>query len=487
MKNVFKGKEGIASFLNPENHITPLVELNEKLNPFLKDKIHIFIKMQTFLPLMNVKSASAYGMISKSPKKDKVKLVESSSGNMAFSLSILSSFFGFEKMRAIISSEASIGKMQMLLLSGAEVLVNEEPVCPNPHDTTSGINLAKKMGKRDWMNLNQYANPNNPAAHYEMTGTQIYTQLEGNIQVFCSSLGTTGSMNGISKKLKEKDDKIMCVGVVRKPNNPVPGPRTLGLLKMIDFDWEAACDDIVACSSKQAYQKSMELCRQGLLAGPSSGLNLYGLLTYLKRMKVSEKLEALRNEKGEINCVFLGCDLPFLYLDEYFKTLPRKMFPRILHEEKLRTPLQFAPQKKTKVSLTARRMLKEVFGKTALQLWKKVEQKEALLINKETLLIDTRSPNQFHCGRIPNSINLEERDILSNEKEYLSKWEAKKVIFICQYGELSFHLAKMFSAQGIKAFSLEEGFAKWSELDFPRLSEHCKIERQTKGNPLKSL
>lgn len=206
MKNlhVYRGQSAINDFLNPENHLTPLVELSEELNPFIADQVHIYIKLQTFLPLMNIKSIPAYEMLKQDMSPTK-KIIESSSGNMAFSLSILSRSAGYKKMRAVISHEISLGKLQLLLLSGAEVLVNQEPICPNPDSPNSGIRIAEKTGRKaDWKNLNQYANSANPEGHYYKCGQQILKQMDNNVQIFCTSLGTTGSMCGISQALKEK-------------------------------------------------------------------------------------------------------------------------------------------------------------------------------------------------------------------------------------------------------------------------------------------
>ncbi|MDD4556619.1 MAG: pyridoxal-phosphate dependent enzyme [Alphaproteobacteria bacterium] len=476
-KNVFRGESGIKSFLNPHEHLTPLVELSPELNPFFHDNVHIFIKMQTFLPLMNVKSVPAFEMITNN-KKNCANLIESSSGNMAFSLSILSKHCGFRKMRSIVSSESSLEKVQMLLLSGSEIQVNEEPICPNPHDENSGISLAKKMGKKiNWCNLNQYSNLNNPVGHYKITGEEIKNQLENDIQLFYSSLGTTGSMTGISEVLKNANSALKTIGVVRKPNNPVPGPRTLNLLKMIDFDWQKSCNEIISCSTFEAYAKSLELCRNGLLVGPSSGMNYYGVLKHLKHLKVKDELDSLRNEKGEINAVFLGCDLPFIYLDDYFKFLPRRMFPKITHQEKLHDQPSFAFEKKGKesLSLSSAKALKNVFHKSSIQLWKALKNKASIECDKDWIMIDLRRFNQFNCGQIPNSIHFEEKELINNLQNFSAMWENKKVLFICEYGELSYHLAKIYKAQGIEAYSLLNGFSKWSELNFPRISQHCQI------------
>ena len=337
--NVWRGKEAIREFLNPENHVTPLIELDEELNPFFNRNIHIFIKMQTFLPLMNVKCLPAYQML-KDCKVQAKGLVEASSGNMAFSLSILGKYFGFEKVRAIISNKLNLEKLKMLLLAGAEVYVNQEPVYPKENYQDTGIAKAKKMvQEEEWQNLNQYGNASNPKGHFEICAQQLIEQMSGDIQVFCSSLGTTGSISGIATLLKQYNTQM--IGVVSEPADPVPGPRTLEELDLVEFDWQKNMDDVITQEAENAYIQSLKLCRQGILVGPSTGLNLAGLLTYLERKLQEGTLEKLRNKNHELNCVILACDLPFLYLDEYFKHIPKSYFATMHHQDLLLNQIHF--------------------------------------------------------------------------------------------------------------------------------------------------
>ncbi|MBO7332213.1 MAG: pyridoxal-phosphate dependent enzyme [Alphaproteobacteria bacterium] len=473
--NVWRGSSAIREFLKPESHITPLVELNDELNPFLDKGVHIFIKMQTFLPLKNVKSIPAYQMLKDTPP-DKKGLVESSSGNMAFSLSVLSKYFGYDKMRAIISHETNLAKLEMLLLSGAEVFVNQEPICPDPRSQNSGIALAKKMAKGSyWQNLNQYANEANPKGHYQNCANQLIEQMDGDIQIFCSSLGTTGSMNGIGASLKKINTHT--VGVVRKPNNPVPGPRTLRQLQMIEFDWQKITDEVVAEGTENAYIQSLKLCRQGILAGPSSGLNLAGLLTYLRKKLKDGSLGKLRNEKNEINCVTLACDLPFLYLDEYFKYVPRNYFARIHHQERLLNQFTFPKRTKEKRTLSCSKVLKEVFSQKSAQLWKQLAEGEAVVPNPEYVLLDIRRNEIYNTGHIPTAINIEEGDLPTQTDALVERFQDKTLIVICEYGELSYLWANIFAEKGVKSFSLEGGITKWSDVNYPRISNACPIRR----------
>jgi cysteine synthase A len=174
-------------------------------------------------------------------------LIESSSGNTALSLAVIARLLGIPTTKALVSHEITPGKRKVLQLFGVEMIVHQEAICPNPNDPSSSIYQAKTYGKQPGrINPGQYDNPKNPEAHYTITGPQIYEQLQGDIQLFCAGLGTTGTMVGTTKFLKEQNSHLQTVGVVRKPNNPVPGPRTQHLLRQIAFQREHYVDTLVA-------------------------------------------------------------------------------------------------------------------------------------------------------------------------------------------------------------------------------------------------
>ena len=173
------------------------------------------------------------------------KLIENSSGNTVLSLAVLGKLMGINTTKAFVSHEVSPGKLQLLRLFGVELRVNEEPICPDPEDKESGIYKAQKVGnKKGWFNPGQYENESNPKSHEKWTAKQIWEQLNGNIQLFCAGLGTTGTMVGCSKFLKNKNKDIRTVGIIRTPNNPIPGVRTRGLLNMIAFNWKNYTDHV---------------------------------------------------------------------------------------------------------------------------------------------------------------------------------------------------------------------------------------------------
>ena len=340
MSNVFKGPNALKDFLNPGKHPNlPMVELPASLNPFAKDRVRIFAKLMGLSPLGNVKAVPAFNMIREMFLRGDLngvdQLVENSSGNTVFSMALAARQFGVERTKAYVPSEISWNKLQMLQFFGIEPMVNEEPQNPAENDPATGVFKARRDGKRpDTINPGQYENPDNPNAHEKWTGPQIWEQTKGKIDVFCAGLGTTGTLIGNAKFLKEKNPALKIVGAMRAPDNYVPGVRTKDLLKVVDFDWKSHVDHIEFVQTKAAYISSMALSRKGMLAGPSSGLALVGLINHLKDLKENNQFEALRRSTdGEITCVFPCPDGPVPYLDEYFKYIDASHFPPIKNQE----------------------------------------------------------------------------------------------------------------------------------------------------------
>ncbi|NQU55696.1 MAG: pyridoxal-phosphate dependent enzyme [Rhodospirillales bacterium] len=340
--NVFEGPAAIRDLLNPGKLPNlPLVELPAELNPFAGDNVRIFAKLMYLSPLGNVKAVPAFNMIREKYRQGKLqgvrRIVENSSGNTVFSMAIVARQFGVNITQSYVPHEISWHKLLMLKFFGVEPIVNVEPANPDEADPKSGVFKAKKDGENEEaLNPGQYDNEDNPKAHERWTAHQIWEQTEGRINIFCASLGTTGTVIGNSRYLKKKKPLLRVVGVMRAADNYVPGPRTEKLLKLIGFDWGKHVDHIERIETVESYRLSLEMSRRGIVVGPSSGLTLAGLLRYLEELKEKNALDELRDEKsGDIVCVFPCPDGPMPYLDEYFKYLDSSHFPSIRNEELL--------------------------------------------------------------------------------------------------------------------------------------------------------
>lgn len=455
--NVYSGKNAIKDYINPHNHMTPLVELDDNCNPYRKRGIRIFAKLQNTLPLLNIKSIPAYEMIDSAYNQKKLKnkpiIVESSSGNTAYSLRIIGRHYGLNSMKAFVSNEVTRNKLNMLRLFGITPIINNEPICPDPDDENSGIYKAKQMAKsKKYINFGQYDNLNNPNSHTLITGKQIWIQTNGQIDIFCAGLGTTGTFLGTSNYLKKKNNNLKAIGVIRKPNNLVPGVRTKNLLKMIAFDWKKNADEIIEIGSVESYKQSLKLIRGGLLVGPSSGFALAGLLEYIKENKLKNK-----------TCVFICYDTPLPYIDEYFSYLPTSNFPKVINKELLPYEITNKQTKEKVNSITITKLYK---------ILKETHNKELNIKMKNNIFIDLRIENKFRDYHIPGFINIPMDVFIKNYKQKIKK--ENTVYLICETGEKSFEVAETLILEGYKATNVFGGTIAWSNKKYPRIkNENC--------------
>jgi cysteine synthase len=315
--SVFGGADSVRDFLNPDNHPSiPLVELPGHLNPFLQERVHIFAKAMYLLPLLSIKSLPALNMLLQAETNGELDgvhtLVENSSGNTAMSLATLARGFGIAEVKAIVPRDIAPGKLEMLRLTGADpIFSHESPGKP------SGIEVARDMGKQEGVfNPAQYENPANPDAHEKWTAKQIWDQLEGKLSIFCAGFGTTGTIVGASQFFRKQRSHVSVLGVACLPDSPVPGVRSLERLKEIRFDWRTNIN-VIEVTARESFRKSLELCRTGLMAGPSSGFALAGLLAFLRAQADASALDNFRNEDGEVIAAFICADTPLPYLDKY--------------------------------------------------------------------------------------------------------------------------------------------------------------------------
>jgi len=485
--NVFIGKDSLLKYLNPENHITPLVELSEFLNPFYQDGVRIYAKLLNFLPLLNVKQIPAYNMLKVLKKKGKIKnvstIVEASSGNTVLSLAVIGRLLGIKKTISLSSNEVSVSKLRMLRLFNVHVVINEEPICPDPEDKNSSIYKAKEMAKKKgYINPGQYDNNDNPRAHKKITGSQIFKQLNGDIQIFCAGLGTTGTLIGTSSYLRSKIKNIKIIGVVRKPNNPIPGVRTKNLLRLIAFNWEKYVDYVEEVSTYESYLRSLEMMRYGIVVGPSSGFALAGLLNFLNKEKERGNLDKYRNKKGLINAVFICCDTPLPYIDDYFKVLGEKYFPKVKNKELLLTKdnleeLNIKALSQTtnynfkNIEIDTEKIISEFYKDNIETIINKLKNGEENNFLKENCIIfDIRTEAEFKDFHLPDSINIYYNEFLSKNEEIIKRFNLlnKKVLLVCNFGLKSFVIANILKNKGINAFSLKGGTAEWSSLNLPR-------------------
>ncbi len=310
VNNMFSGPGAIRDLLNPEfNPPLPLVELPESLNPLAGRKVRIYAKLLYLVPLLNLKALPALRMLLEAREQlgGVHTIVEHSSGNTAFSLAIMARFFGIRSVQAIVPIDIAPGKLELLRLAGADIRFAPPE--------GGGVALARKVGERPgYINFDQYSNAANVTAHSTWTTRQVWEQTEGKLTVYCAGLGTTGTALGAAKYFRENSCKVTVVGVYVAPNSAIPGVRSPENLKEVAFDWSNEVPHCVEAATKESYKKSLDLCRAGLLAGPSSGFALAGLLRFFEEQG---DIDQFRNVDGEVIAAFICGDTPFPYLDKY--------------------------------------------------------------------------------------------------------------------------------------------------------------------------
>lgn len=479
-QNVFSGEDAIQEYLNPDNHpLLPLVELPSSLNPHKEKGVRIFLKLMHFLPLANVKSLPAYSMLDEAKRDGSLlgvhSLVESSSGNTVLSLAVLGRAFGISKTLALASNQVERGKLQLLRLLGTDIRIVEEDICPDPSDPESGVNQAKRMGEASgWLNAGQYHNLANPKAHERWTGPQIWEQTQGKVTLLVAGLGTTGTLCGTSAYLKSKKPTLRTLGVVREPNNPVPGVRTRTLLNEVSFDWPKNADDLIPVGTRQSYETSLTLCRAGLLVGPSSGFAVAGLLAHIATLN-ADGLNRLRNEDGQVVVVAIAPDSPLPYVDEYFRYLGESAFPRIENEELLREPIkheEYVQFEDDDVDITSAECIKTAWNTTVEDLAQACRNGQELPVLFPKVIIDVRGAYEFSDHHLPGSDRVDYGMLMQGfDTVFMPAFRRNglRPIFVCSYGGKSTALALKARKLGIEAWSLRGGTLDWSRLGLPRI------------------
>ena len=247
---------------------TPLVRL-QRLNPNPSNTI--LAKLEGDNPAGSVKDRAALNMITEAEKRGEISpgdtLIEATSGNTGIALAMIAAIKGY-KMILVMQENLSQERRDAMTAYGAElILVSEEQGMEGARDLANQMSTEKKGTQ-----LNQFSNQDNPKAHLKTTAKEIWQETNGEITHFVSSMGTTGTIMGVSKYLKKKNPKIKIVGIQPDGDSHIPGIRRWpeGYLPSI---FEASrVDTIMDVSQNSAEQTTRDLATQeGIFAGVSSG------------------------------------------------------------------------------------------------------------------------------------------------------------------------------------------------------------------------
>ncbi|MEW6189650.1 MAG: cysteine synthase A [Actinomycetota bacterium] len=259
---------------------TPVVRIN-RMNP--NPKATIYAKLEGFNPGGSVKDRIAKYMIEKAEEigeltKDKI-IVEATSGNTGIGLAFVGRLKGY-RVQIVMPESMSIERRKVLRAYGAELILT-----PSEAGVSGAYEEAGKLAKDPkYFMPDQFANPNNVLAHYETTGKEILEQV-GRVDVFVAGIGTSGTIVGVGRRLRENNPKIKIIGVEPYRKSKIQGLKCLGegFIPAI-FDSEMI-DEIAKVTDEDAFATARRLAKEeGLFVGMSSGAAMFEAMRQAQMM-----------------------------------------------------------------------------------------------------------------------------------------------------------------------------------------------------------
>ena len=251
---------------------TPLVRLKRIPGASIEaDGNVILAKLEGNNPAGSVKDRPALSMIMRAEKRGRIKpgdtLIEATSGNTGIALAMVAAMRGY-RMVLIMPENQSLERRQSMRAFGAELVLT-----PKAGGMEAARDLSERMvAEGKGVMLDQFANPDNPVAHYEGTGPEIWRDTHGRVTHFVSSMGTTGTIMGVSRFLKEKNSAISIVGCQPEEGSQIAGIRKWPEAYLPRIYDKARVDRLEYVSQADAEEMTRRLAREeGIFAGVSSG------------------------------------------------------------------------------------------------------------------------------------------------------------------------------------------------------------------------
>jgi len=262
---------------------TPLVKFNNLIE---NSKVKIFGKLEGCNPGGSIKDRPAYYMIKKAEESGELSrekiILEPTSGNTGIALAMIGAAKGY-KVKLCMPECVSVERRSIIEAFGAEIILT-----PANESTDGSIRKAHQLISEEpdkYYMPNQFENENNVLAHYETTGPEIFSQTEGEIDIFVAGMGTGGTLMGVAKYLKEKKPQVKIVGV-----EPIVGHKIQGLKNMQEsivpkiFQAEKL-DEKITVKDDPAYEMARKLAtKEGIFVGMSSGAAVAGAFEVARQM-----------------------------------------------------------------------------------------------------------------------------------------------------------------------------------------------------------
>jgi len=259
---------------------TPLAKIQRMASRTIGD---IYLKLEGNNPAGSVKDRPAFSMIQQAEVRGDIKpgdtLIEATSGNTGIALAMVAAMKGY-KIILIMPENQSIERRQTMKAFGAELLLTSQE---------GSMELARDkalemQSEGKGIVLDQFGNQDNPKAHYEGTGPEIWRDTKGLVTHFVSSMGTTGTIVGTSRFLKEKNSSIQIIGVQPEEGSQIPGIRTWPKEYLPSIFDDTNIDSIRLVSQNNAEETARILAKkEGIFSGGSTGGALYVALEIAKK------------------------------------------------------------------------------------------------------------------------------------------------------------------------------------------------------------
>ncbi|MBL7769992.1 MAG: cysteine synthase CysM [Flavipsychrobacter sp.] len=277
---------------------TPLVELKHVIvNP----NVTILAKLEGNNPGGSVKDRAAYGMIKgaldRGEIKPGIKLIEATSGNTGIALAMIASLFNVE-IELVMPEDATRERVLSMEAFGAKVVLT-----PKEKSMEGAIDYANaRVAEGGYLMLNQFANPDNYNMHYRTTGPEIWRDTNGKVTHFVSAMGTTGTIMGVSRFLKEKNPAVEIIGCQPTDGSKIPGIRKWPEAYLPKIFDRSRVDRVIELGEKDARIMANRLAREeAIFSGMSSGGAVHAAVELSKEL-----------DSGVIVCII--CDRGDRYL-----------------------------------------------------------------------------------------------------------------------------------------------------------------------------
>ena len=246
---------------------TPLVRLQRMES----GSSTVLVKLEGNNPAGSVKDRPALGMVAGAEKRGEIRpgdtLIEATSGNTGIALAMVSAIRGY-RMILVMPENASVERRSLMAAYGAELILT--PASGGMEAAIDRADELQRIGRGRI--LNQFGNPDNPHSHYATTGPEIWSDTGGKITHFVASMGTTGTLMGTSRFLKEQDPAISVIGVQPEDGAQIPGIRKWSEGYLPSIFERKRVDRIETVSQLDAEERARRLAREeGIFCGISSG------------------------------------------------------------------------------------------------------------------------------------------------------------------------------------------------------------------------